>query len=317
MIRPITDFNVESLVACWNACYPPEFQIDADTFSQLQTGSPDYLPQHSIALVGDNGTLLGFALAKQTPRTRHPHPPFDFGQPLGTTHLSALAFQTARAGREVLNLFLTNHPETPIVFGQEQRHLLPGAPEHFPELIELLREAGFTESPTLALDFGHDLAAYLPPADLNEQAECRYLQPGEEPLLAEFFEREFPGRWRSDMMEKVAIEGPRAIFTLWLDGQLHGFSCLQDASHKLKIAGATFHLNYGENWCALGPIGVSAGLRGQRLGDTLLAKSLLELKSQGKRICVIDWTTLERYYGKHGFIARRKYHLFNRPISSG
>ena len=57
----------------------------------------------------------------------------------------------------------------------------------------------------------------------------------------------------------------------------------------------------------LGPIGISAGVRGRRLGEFLLRQSLLQLRALGAHIVCIDWTILKEYYGKFGFLPVRRY----------
>lgn len=57
----------------------------------------------------------------------------------------------------------------------------------------------------------------------------------------------------------------------------------------------------------LGPIGIAAGVRGRRLGELLLQRSLLQLRALGAHTVCIDWTILKEYYGKFGFLPERTY----------
>jgi len=63
----------------------------------------------------------------------------------------------------------------------------------------------------------------------------------------------------------------------------------------------------GENWGSLGPIGVSAGLRGRGSGHALLGQALSHLRDLGARRTIIDWTGLVDFYGRHGFEVTRRY----------
>lgn len=311
MITPLLSTKTSELVDCWNACYPLEFHVDEEGITRLQIEHADFQPLQSIALV-DGEAVQAFAVVKSSPRLRFPNPPHDFGQPADVAYLSAFAFRDEAAGQAILSTVIESFPGQPIVFGQDQRHLLPGCPEGAEHVQTVLEANGFVDE-NWSLDFARDLQDYVAKDGLNTDAECRLVREDDHDAVVRFFEREFPGRWRADMLEKLEIEGPKTMVTLWLHNEMHGFACIQDQSHHLKIAGAALHANYGENWCTLGPIGVSKDKRGLRLGDTILARALEHMRDSGGRTCVIDWTNLEGYYGKHGFTARRKYHLLKRP----
>jgi GNAT superfamily N-acetyltransferase len=57
----------------------------------------------------------------------------------------------------------------------------------------------------------------------------------------------------------------------------------------------------------LGPIGVSAHLRGQGLGQQLMDASLVELRRSGVQWCTIDWTRLVDFYARFGFRPKQAY----------
>lgn len=304
----------QELASCWNACYPHEYQLTADSIATLQLSWPDYVQESSIFLYDPSGELQAFALCKNTARGRFEER-FAFGQPLGTLHLSALAYRTVAYGKAVLDGFVAKNISHPIVFGQDQGHLLPGCPAEMPEMLGLLDEAGFKVQGE-AYDFARDICDYVPPCIVSTEAVFRPMAPGDLPSLKEFFEREFPGRWRADVLQQVQVNGPQDIFLMLIDGRVQGFACLQNAQSRLKIGGAVLHAAYGANWCTLGPIGISNSLRGHGLGDSLLASALLHMKAQGGRMCIIDWTVLEKYYGKHGFKVLRTYKLASRPATS-
>jgi predicted N-acetyltransferase YhbS len=48
-------------------------------------------------------------------------------------------------------------------------------------------------------------------------------------------------------------------------------------------------------------------VRGFGWGGALLAAGLMELQRRGVQRCIIDWTTLADFYGKHGFEKSRIY----------
>jgi GNAT superfamily N-acetyltransferase len=126
--------------------------------------------------------------------------------------------------------------------------------------------------------------------------------------MVRFFEREFPGRWRYDMLWKVEKEGSyHGIVGLIYKGEVHGFASIQDQSTRFPFGGGVWRQDLGAHWGSLGPIGVSQSVRGFGWGGALLAAGLMELQRRGVQRCIIDWTTLADFYGKHGFEKSRIY----------
>ena len=112
-------------------------------------------------------------------------------------------------------------------------------------------------------------------------------------------------------MRKAALDNePGSIDLLWLGSTIQGFAMTQVAGCQRPVSGACWSESLGENWGALGPIGISSDVRGKGLGDALLGLSLQRLKAEGARQTIIDWTTLDAFYGNHGFEVTRRYEQF-------
>ena len=120
------------------------------------------------------------------------------------------------------------------------------------------------------------------------------LQRGQEAALFAFLQAEFPGRWLEEMQSFLGSGGnPGEIMLLRpKNGAVCGFC-------KISVN--------PQGRSGLGPIGISAGVRGRRLGEFLLRQSLLQLRALGAHIVCIDWTILKEYYGKFGFLPVRRY----------
>lgn len=197
-----------------------------------------------------------------------------------------------------------------LVVGTDSGHFLPGAPTDLDGLNGWLERAGF-ESGGLAHDLERDL-------NENEDAlsrdmpvgEFRRMISGDEGTLDAFLEREFPGRWRFDVNRKVAAEGIETVFGLFVEGSCEGFALLQQDGCRLPIGGAIWRNDLGRSWRALGPIGISKGIRGRGLGNALLEKALSELRNDGVCRTIIDWTGLIDFYGAHGFAVTRSYRAY-------
>ncbi len=230
-----------------------------------------------------------------------------------TRHLSFFCFRNFEYAKELfgeVESLLRSQGVQKLVFGQDSRHLFPGCPVDWPEMLEFLVGQGF-EILNEQVDLERNLADYTPPVGtfeaLNETVVARPCRAGDLVELTKFFDAEFPGRWKYDCLQKWNLDGPDAIMGLFEGEACVGFALLQRDGTPLPIGGAVWGASMGANWGSLGPIGVAQSVRGRGLGDALLAAGLMELKRRGAQRCIIDWTTLVDFYGKHGFAVNRTY----------
>lgn len=295
------DFS--ALADLWNRYYPKEFAVDAQMLEQQTVGSPLFDWGASAIDVVDDA-VLGFVAVKRSAASLYRGPQAD------TWHLTGLAYQEADTGVDLLSYAKKNLRDRgafKLAFGGDSRHLFPGCPAAASNLCNFLMVAGF-QSGAECFDLERDLKDYESPVEAPTSTQFRVAQPGDQPAIEEFFAAEFPQRWRYDVSDKIAVEGISAcIFGAFQESRCVGFALIQDGRQRQPIGGAVWRRSLGEHWCSLGPIGVSSALRGGGIGHALLASALLELKSRGGRRCIIDWTTLKDFYGRHGFVPTRFY----------
>lgn len=300
--------DFEALASLWNSTVPAKYPIDAELLKQNTIDSPVFDWGASAIEVMDD-QILGFIAVK-----RSANPQLYRGPSYDQSHISALVCVNGESGVDLIahaKGVLRPRGVDKLVFGQDSRHFWPGCPTDCPRLTSLLMVSGFEPSAD-AHDLESDLSAYddsaYDEALTKASARVRICTDTDRPALSQFLRKEFPGRWEYDVKHKIEVEA-RTDFVMLLDvaGSIEGFALLQNASHRVPIAGATWRGSLGQNWATLGPIGVSRGVRGKGLGDALLGKSLGTLRDSGHRRCLIDWTTLVDWYGKHGFTVTRTY----------
>jgi predicted N-acetyltransferase YhbS len=299
--------DFEALARLWASFYPSRYAVDADLL-RFNTAQCSVFDWGASTIFERDGEVVGFAAVKKSAA-----PSLFRGPDQDQAHLSAIAFADPFIGVDLLagvKRILRNRGIFRLVFGQDCRHFFPGCPSDAIALKDFLTVEGFEETGE-SFDVERDLGDYSLPSkcpELPSEFRIAPLERSQAPLLEAFLQREFPGRWQHDTMAKVADE-QRADFVIGLfeGGLLEGFAVTQDHTHRAPIGGAVWRASLGEGWGALGPIGVSAKLRGRGLGDALLGHSLLDLKRRGARQTLIDWTTLDRYYGGHGFKITRRY----------
>lgn len=197
-----------------------------------------------------------------------------------------------------------------VVIGMDYDHVLPGCPEDWQDITLELKARGFCEFGR-CFDLERDLQNYALPEECDRsladhRASVRPCSESDRDELDAYLARVFPGRWRHDVMRKHGEE-PDQVYVLEIDGQILGQAMTQQQGCKRPVAGAVWHLSLGENWGALGSIGIDSEIRGKGLGNALLGKALQNLQARGARQTIIDWTTLGDFYGAHGFVISRRY----------
>lgn len=300
--------DFDALTDLWNRVYPDKYRIDRQILELNTIQNPLFDWGASQIELDDDLKPCGFAIVKKSAAKLYSGPDRD------SAHLSAIVSEENNCCVDLLahaKAVLRERGIYKLIFGKDWRHFQPGCPLDMPKLKDFLIVEGFDEEGDQH-DVERDISNYEPPAGVSLSQNVRPLRTEDVPDLDRFLRREFPGRWHFDTMTKVDAEG-RAdfIYGLWEGSELHGFALTQDASHAIPGCGAVWRNNLGDNWCCLGPIGVSKEIRGRGLGDALLATSLDAMQRAGKRTCLIDWTSLVDWYGKHGFSPSRTYISFS------
>ncbi len=305
MIRTIRRDDLADIAELWRHFYPSRYHVTPEliSYNTFDSGLLDW--GASAVIHGIEGMLLGFVLVKKSGAAFYRGPDPD------TAHISALGFLEPGIGVELMEHVkrtLSNRGICRIVFGTDWRHFFPGAPTDFPLLINFLTIDGF-DAGGESVDLERDMTTYVNPFPTTfDDLTFRPATEADTDALDDFFAREFPGRWRYDVLRKLKSEGkPEVVFGMFSPEQCEGFALLQNWTHNEKIAGAVWHLDLGDNWGSLGPIGISKARRGHGEGNALLGAALEHLRDFGAKRAIIDWTTLMKFYGGHGFEVSRTY----------
>ena len=305
MITDWRDADLNQVLDLWNTFYPERYHIDMDVLRINTVDHPTFDWGASLLDLDFENMLRAFVIIKRSPSKFYKVADPD------AMHLSGMAFTDPLHMVDVFSdskKVMRDRGASCVLFGMDNRHFWPGVPVDKPRLNDFLMIEGFSLGGEY-FDLERDLTKYTAPRELpKDGVEFRVLTPDDHSLLVKFFEREFPGRWRYDILTKIEQEGcHHGIVGLFHKDAIHGFASIQDSKCKYPIAGAVWRKSLGENWGTLGPIGVSQTVRGHGWGGAILSAGLLELQSRGVKKCLIDWTTLEDFYGKHGFQKTRIY----------
>ena len=304
--------DFEALIALWRRFYPERYWVSEEVFRRSTVESPLFdWGASCIALQGDK--VVGFVAIKRAAARFYRCTDRD------AVHINSIAFDTPEIGLDLMTHVkgvLSERGHTRLIFGQDSDHLFPGCPNDLRRLVAFFLVEGFVGDGQVH-DLERDLSGYASPAKPVDDAELRMLTKVDAKHLDNFLSQTFPGRWHYDTNQKIAAEGIEAcVFGLLIGGEVKGFAGIQSFGHKRPVNGAIWNLSLGDKWGGLGPIGVAADIRGLGYGNALLAGALSELKSRGVENCIIDWTGLVEFYGKHGFAVTRTYDSLALPFES-
>lgn len=309
----LREIDLREIVDLWTWTYGRRFRVDEEIV-RLNLAHESLMHEETIGLRSKR-RLEAFVALKEG----------YLGSERSRLHIAMLAFTSEEFGSRLLEHVVEvarRREREEIYFGQDLGHFLPGCPGEATEVRSLLAKFGFEEKGEV-FDLERTLHDYRPPPGVQKPGDRREIRPCEladHEALDAFLVREFPGRWRHDVHRKHGVEGHLGfVVGLFEENRCLGFAVVQDPSHRLPIGGAVWRADLGKGWGALGPIGVSAAERGKGLGHALLARALEILRDRaqpfGRGRCIIDWTTLDGFYGRHGFVISRSYRVL-RAVTS-
>lgn len=303
-MRDFRGVDTDALARFWNSVHPENYHVTPAVFAANTIAHPLF-DWGASCVISELGIIQGFAVTKRSASPSHYR-----GPDPDTAHLSGIAFLDPFIGIELLRNVkdtLRQRGISRITFGGDASHFWPGCPTEMHALRDFLTIEGFDEQNEI-FDLERDLSTYENTRPVPEGFTLRPIAEADVESLRELLNAEFPGRWTYDVLAKISLE-ERSDFVIGLfDGdKVVGMAMTQDATHKRPVNGAVWHLSLGENWGALGPIGVAKSLRGKGCGHALLGGALEDLKRRGATKTIIDWTTLKDFYGAHGFEPTRYY----------
>jgi GNAT superfamily N-acetyltransferase len=313
-LRPYDAFQTRLAVDLWNQAAGDHFPLREALLRQQVELNLHRRPEDGVAAWrGD--TMLGFALLGCYRGDAAPAASLR-----GRATVTAIAVDPAEQrqglGTRLVEWLLdrADVPREHVRAGGGVYFLLPGPPRELPATRPFLESLGFA--------FGrevHDLRADLtvPEAhripDAAAQLRRRHLEVGpcraeETPRLLAFLADEFPGMWWHDADRFFAAGGDPADWLLLRDGpRIIGMARVHYPTARPIGAASFWESLRGPRAGGLGPIGVSAGRRGEGLGNLLLAATLDRLRAKGVDDAVADWTDLLGYYGPFGFKIWKSY----------
>ncbi len=204
---------------------------------------------------------------------------------------------------------LKKHGIKTLLVAGEMDNFFSGIPNPTPESKHFFSKHGFVLNDVNHYDLTADVSKIdfdSFPIKVNDTDEfvTRPMTQPDIPEIERFFSKEFPGRWKFEIMRHIREGGDfNHVLVLCRSTRVIGF-CKVFVSHNVN---SDFNTQLGESWGSLGPIGISEEVRGMGLGNRILRDSLKHLKALGAHNVNIDWTVLKDFYGQFGFVPWRTY----------
>lgn len=302
-----------AIAAVWNEACGPALAISERFVSYNIRTPPGAVHAGQVAQRG--GEMVGFVLA-----SRLPHDPQTASPSLAW--IDAIAVHSKAQNQGIgsrLEAWAADWARaqhcTKQRLGGSLRPFTPGFPSELGDA-RFFSRRGYQPRPanSSVWDVAADLLNYSSRFPAIPGTTVRPMQPEEARALEEFLQREFPNRWLYEFKEFRRERGrPSDYMLLFTERGVDGFARLTFEDSERPID--RFHMQgLARPWGQLGPIGVSRGARGQGYASLLLDRSLLRLREQGVRGCVIDWTGLLEFYEKFGFKPFREYVVLEKVL---
>lgn len=300
MSRPLSEVNPDQLLEGYLNLVPNRYRVTTELLQAKTVGGDFFWPEMSEE---DAGAWV--AVKRGGPWTEP-----------GTAHIAAVGGSGESVALMLRNKLkqLAHEGINKVTFGAGPDHLFPGCPTDADILEKALAASGFSFAGE-AHDVEADLENYQRPALAAEGLKVRRASAFDTESLDRFLAKTFPGRWHHDVMKRFGT-CPADIVVLEHEGEIAGMAMTQTyLSPGVPQAGGVWHLDLGEKWGAVGPIGIADIHRGQGWGHALLAWTLEDMRAQGVQRAIIDWTSLLGFYGQHGFEKTRTYRYATASVS--
>jgi GNAT superfamily N-acetyltransferase len=304
--------HTADMVRIWNAASHRDCSINERFLAYNLIPTSGEVIDGRVAIY--NGEVVGFVLVCAVANDRS----------LTLGWVSAIAVkpsvQRQLIGSELLTwaeAWLKEKRCTRIRIGGNLRPFLPGLPYVMRGNAAFFDKRGY-RSPArqpYEYDIARSLKDYQSIYPKLAHADLAPMRSGEEQLLLDFLQREYPGRWEFEAREFIKNGGRSSDFLLLhVHGEVHGFCRLTLPDSERPIE-RFYPQRLPRPWGQFGPLGLSRSVRGQGLGGYLIDAAALHMQSLGVNGCVIDWTSLVDLYGKFGFEVYNQYVSLFKMIS--
>ncbi|MGM0437373.1 MAG: GNAT family N-acetyltransferase [Bacillota bacterium] len=218
---------------------------------------------------------------------------------------------------KIIEEFLIMHGVKKIRFGGDPQNFLAGLPSSsWNDYLGIFKEMGYKKG-VIEFDLKRNIEKFDFERNIKEEKllSIQRVYKTNENKLYNFFKENFPGRWLYEAKNIGRIPGGlRDYWFLEYENKVVGFARTNTINSTYKGPNINWVKDLGEKYCGLGPLGIKNDYRNKGWGLYLIAEIIKELKKEGYKEMVIDWTTLVDYYKKLGFEPYKKYLTLEKKV---
>ena len=304
-----------TLFALWENIFHPRWALTPELLYRVLIDNPCYQPgDHFIAEVA--GNLVGF-VGTQINRGEY------FSCSSGGISLLMVDrwYRGQGLGAELHRIAMEhlreNNLQVALLGGGSIWRLWPGIPEEMDEAIHFFHHQGWE-----SLFYCFDMVRSLEDYQISQTTIKRVNQQNIDihPALTEetnailnFESVTFPG-WLGEYRYKVACGDFQDILAAWQDGEVVGTLLMFTPRSQALTQNLLWKEILGQNLGGMGAIGVREDRQGKGIGIALVGQGSQLLKTQGVGNSLIDWTDLDKFYGKLGYQRWRCYQFGVRSL---
>ncbi|MCM3708989.1 GNAT family N-acetyltransferase [Sporosarcina luteola] len=314
VVVPLSEVHVTDIVRLWNEEIGDRFPMSISLWNQNTTNEPNVLQEGSLAVV-EGGKLRGIIIGKRYMEELDVRMPEKVGWI--QCMLVEKSFRNEGIGSELLKKgeqALINAGVDEIRLGRDPWHYFPGIPLEDKSTISWFEKQGYITG-GVETDLIKDVSGRGLYRLMNPSEHYRLLTKKDIPLLLQFLERVFPGRWHYEALHYEMIGGTgREFMGFFVDSELKGFCRLNDPQSPLIAQNVYWSALCDGEMGGIGPLGIDREIRGNHFGIDLVKAAANELIGRGMTDIVIDWTQLVSFYEKLGFKPWKQYQSMTKIV---
>ncbi|MCP4245515.1 MAG: GNAT family N-acetyltransferase [bacterium] len=308
-IRPFQGSDLEQTVAVWNRALRRD-PISVSRFASWLMGDPDYWPgpESGFSVATDRDRPVGFlrTIIRRCPNDRVGLEPTEGWLPVmaidPTFQRRGIGGALLQAGIDYLRKADRKRVWVCGNTGSAPGYVFPGVDKDaYAGALALLTKEGFTvdHEPVAmsgdVVDF--DVTGYRQYAwEVGREVEVVTLTPGRAQDFMAFLAEAFPGDWSIAARMKIAAGDLDRILIAEAGGSIVGY-CQWDGEH-------------------FGPFGVTAELRGRRVGAKLFVEAVRRIRAADGRTVWFNWANEDaaRFYRRFGLRETRRFAVMRKEL---
>lgn len=301
-------------VQLWNDTIGNRFPMTNALWHQNTIRDSNVNWKGSVAVI-EKDELLGFVVTKQFQEQ------LDVQMSTSIGWLQCLLVKSSARNRGIGSMLLSHAEDVmteenvqEILLGRDPWHYFPGVPLEDLSAIEWFMGKGY-EKASVETDLKKVMrnAEHFPLT--HSASHYRVLKQDDIPKLIQFLKQTFPGRWHYEAIHYEKLQGTgREFIGLYVEDELKGFCRINDVQSPVIAQNVYWSELIEGELGGIGPLGIDRSIRRMHFGMDLVKAAANELLVRGVDEIVIDWTQLDSFYEKLGFVPWKRYQAMRKTL---